>query len=75
MATMNISMPGGMRAFIEEQVATGQFANASDFVRDAVRDRMWSREALLAALEAGEASGDSDVTPREAFDAFLNASA
>ena len=74
MATMNISLPDGMRSFIEEQVATGQFANASDFIRDAVRDRMWSREALIAALEAGEASEDSDMAPRQAFDAFLKAS-
>lgn len=71
---MNISLPSGMRTFIEEQVATGQFANASDFIRDAVRDRMWSREALLAALEAGEASPDSDISPREAFDRFLKVS-
>ena len=53
MATMNISLPDAMKAFVEDQVATGAYANASDFIRDAVRDRMWSRNALIAALEEG----------------------
>ena len=73
MATMNISLPDAMKAFVEDQVATGAYANASDFIRDAVRDRMWSRNALIAALEEGEASPDSTVSPREAFAAFLSA--
>ena len=73
MATMNISLPDEMRTFIEDQVSTGLYSNASDFIRDAVRDRMWSREALLAALEEGEASGDSETGPREAFKEFLSA--
>jgi antitoxin ParD1/3/4 len=71
MATMNISLPDEMKAFIEGQVESGLYANASDFVRDAIRDRMWTPEALLAALEAGEASGLSDLGPRQIFDEFL----
>jgi antitoxin ParD1/3/4 len=73
MATMNISIPDEMRAFVEAQVASGLYANASDFIRDAIRDRMWTPAALSAALEAGEASGLSDISPREAFAAFLEA--
>lgn len=38
MATMNISLPDKMREWIDRQVATGRFANASDFVRDLIRD-------------------------------------
>lgn len=75
MATMNISLPDEMRRFVEDQVATGLYANASDYIRDAIRDRMWSREALLAALEEGEASGISDRGPREIFEDFLSANA
>jgi antitoxin ParD1/3/4 len=71
MSTMNISLPAGMKAFVEGQVESGLYANASDFVRDAIRDRMWTPEALLAALEAGEASGLSDLGPRQIFDEFL----
>jgi antitoxin ParD1/3/4 len=73
MATMNISLPDEMRQFIEDQVATGLYANASDYIRDAVRDRMWSRESLLAALEEGEASGDDIASPRQIFEEFLSA--
>ena len=38
MATMNISLPDKMREWIDQQVATGRFANASDLVRDLIRD-------------------------------------
>ncbi len=62
MATMNISLPDEMKAFIESQVATGMYSNASDYVRDAIRDSFRKRQALIAALEEGEASGFSDRT-------------
>lgn len=38
MATMNISLPDEMKAFVEAQVQTGRYANASDYVRDLIRD-------------------------------------
>ena len=38
MATMNISLPDKMREWIDQQVATGRFSNASDLVRDLIRD-------------------------------------
>jgi antitoxin ParD1/3/4 len=60
MATMNISLPDEMKAFIESQVATGMYANASDYVRDALRDGFRKRQALIAALEEGAASGISE---------------
>ena len=37
MATMNISLPDKMKEWVEEQVATGRYANASDYMRDLVR--------------------------------------
>jgi antitoxin ParD1/3/4 len=71
MATMNISLPTPMKTFVDDQVASGLYANASDFIRDTIRDRMWTTEALIAALDAGEASGLSDQSPREIFAEFL----
>jgi antitoxin ParD1/3/4 len=71
MSTMNISLPSAMKEFVEGQVESGLYANASDFIRDVIRDRMWTPEALIAALEAGEASGASDQSPREIFEEFL----
>jgi antitoxin ParD1/3/4 len=53
MATMNISLPDQMKSYIEDQVASGLYANASDFVRDLIRDRVAKRDALLAALGSG----------------------
>ncbi|MEW6429853.1 MAG: type II toxin-antitoxin system ParD family antitoxin, partial [Thermodesulfobacteriota bacterium] len=37
MATLNISLPDSMRAWIDVQIDSGQYANASDYIRDLVR--------------------------------------
>ena len=38
MATMNISLPDKMREWIDQQVASGRYSNASDLMRDLIRD-------------------------------------
>jgi antitoxin ParD1/3/4 len=58
---MNISLPASMKAFVESQVATGQFANASDYVRDIIRERQGAVDRLKALIEEGEASGVSPL--------------
>jgi len=60
MATMNISLPDEMKAFVERQVATGMYANASDFIRDLIRDRYEADAELGTLLEEGLASGISE---------------
>lgn len=68
MATMNISLPDQMKEWIEQQVATGRYANASDYVRDLIRedqDDGFGRNELRALIEEGLASGYSDRTPEE----------
>lgn len=67
MATMNISLPQSMKDFVEGQVATGQFANVSDYIRDVIRERQEAVDRLRALIEEGEASG---VSPRS-FDEIL----
>jgi antitoxin ParD1/3/4 len=66
MATMNISLPDALKDWVEQQVATGRYANASDMVRDLVRHDMDERERAIAELRAliqeGLNSGASDVT-------------
>jgi len=37
MATMNISLPDQMKAWVEAQAETGRYSNASDYVRDLIR--------------------------------------
>jgi antitoxin ParD1/3/4 len=54
---MNISLPDRMKAFVESQVSTGQFSNASDYIRDLIREREAGVERLRALIEEGEASG------------------
>lgn len=72
MATMNISLPDEMRAYIEAQVATGYFGNASDFVRHLIRtDLEQGRGRLRELLAEGERSGDSDLTLEEIWERAL----
>jgi antitoxin ParD1/3/4 len=37
MATMNVSLPDPMKAWVEEQARGGKYGNASDYVRDLIR--------------------------------------
>ena len=65
MATMNISLPDQMKEWVEKQVATGRYANASDYVRDLVRgdqDRASVVAELQAMIDEADASGISDLT-------------
>jgi len=80
MATMNVSLPDPMKRWVEEQIETGHYSNASDYVRDLIRrDQEYrdKREILIKALIAGEGSGVSgrtidsiwsDVKARHAID-------
>ena len=67
MATMNISLPDKMKAYIDAQVATGAYSNASDFVRDAIRNGFEKQQTLIALLEEGEVSGVSEMSVEEVF--------
>ena len=67
MATMNISLPDEMKQFVESQVATGRYANSSDYIRDIIRERQEAVDRLRALIDEGDASGAS---PRD-FDEIL----
>jgi antitoxin ParD1/3/4 len=62
MATLNISLPDAMREWIDAQVEAGQYANASDYIRDLVRHDQRERDAVRLALIEGEKSGRSKRT-------------
>ena len=51
MATMNISLPDAMKAWVEDRSSSGRYSNASDYVRDLIR-RDQDRSAQIAALQA-----------------------
>ena len=56
MATLNISMPDEMRAFIDTRVSMGEYQSASDYLRDLIRhDHEETEKLLLEGLESGTA--------------------
>ena len=60
MATMNVSLSDPMRAWIETQVNCGEYANASDYVRDLIRQDQREQQMVRLALVEAENSGISE---------------
>ena len=67
MQTMNISLPDPMKQYVEEQVSTGAYSSASEYVRELVRadqerrDKDQLEQLLLSSLNSGEAI---EITPQ-----------
>ena len=57
--TMNIALPEPMRAYVAERVASGQYGNTSEYVRELIRkdQREQTIARLRALVEEGLASG------------------
>ena len=54
MATLNISMPDEMRAFIKTRVSMGEYQSASDYLRDLVRhDHEATEQLLMDGINSG----------------------
>jgi len=72
MATMNISLPDQMKAWVEAQSADGRYSNSSDYVRDLIRREQVKAEKIAniqRLVDEARASGISDRTPRQIFEA------
>lgn len=67
MATMNISLPDEMKEWVEQQVATGQYGNASDYIRDIIRRDQEAIAQLQAMIDEGLNSGISNMSLDEIF--------
>ena len=68
MATMNVSLPDAMKAWVEEQAGTGRYSNASDYVRDLIRrdqERADKIVALQRLVDEAEDSGASSNSMSE----------
>lgn len=50
MSTMNVSIPDSMKLWVEEQAASGRYANSSDYVRHLIR-RDQERAAKIAHIQ------------------------
>lgn len=74
MATMNVSLPDEMKAWVDERVASGDYAGASDVVRDLIRSEQ-SRLAAVAEFQSiideAEASGTRTRTKEQVKAAVL----
>ena len=60
MATMNVSLPDAMKDWVEAQAQSGRYGNASDYVRDLIRNDQERRDKIAhmqtlvdEALESG----------------------
>ncbi|WP_306030078.1 type II toxin-antitoxin system ParD family antitoxin [Stappia sp. MMSF_3263] len=70
MATMNVSLPDPMKAWVEAQTGAGRYSNASDYVRDLIRkdqERQTAIRTLQAAITEGIESGESQAFDPTAF--------
>jgi antitoxin ParD1/3/4 len=52
---MNVSLPGALKAFVDDQVASGAYGTSSEYVRDLIRKDQ-DRRQLRALLLEGAAS-------------------
>lgn len=63
MATMNISLPDAMKAWVERQTDGERYSNASDYVRDLIRRDQERRQAIVtlqSAITEGVESGPAE---------------
>jgi antitoxin ParD1/3/4 len=63
MSTMNISLPGSMKEFVEQQAAEKGYATSSEYVRELIRraqDRQQLRDLLMEGARSAPAGpGDA----------------
>lgn len=61
MATMNVSVPDRMRDWVQSRIDTGQYASASDYVRDLIRRDQAGQAGALEAFDAAVMAGLADL--------------
>lgn len=74
MATMNISLPDQMKQWVEDQAATGRYANSSDVVRDLIRREQVRAEKIAhmqRLVDEARANGLSDGSMADVRDEAL----
>lgn len=63
MASMNISLPGPMKDWVETQTSSGRYDNASEYIRDLIRhdqDRASKISAMQKLVDEAFEGGASD---------------
>ncbi len=73
MATMNVSLPNPMKVWVETQVRSGQYGNASDYVRDLIRRDQQNREQIKVLQQAISKGIESGISDRSMLDILKEA--
>jgi antitoxin ParD1/3/4 len=66
MSTMNISLPEGLKVFVDEQVASRGYGTSSEYVRELIR-RDQDRQRLRSLLIEGASSRLTDEADEAYF--------
>lgn len=70
MARLNISIPDSLKAWIDAQVESGTYGNASEYIRDLILKDQRRKEAiavLQSAIDVGVKSGEASPFDGAAF--------
>jgi putative addiction module CopG family antidote len=69
MSTVTIELPAQLVEFAEAQVAAGRYTDVADYIRSMIRDRKQASDRLLAEIQKGLDSRDSDRSFRDIWQA------
>ena len=65
MVSMSITLPDPMKDWVEDQAQTGRYADASDYIRDLIRQDQEQTDKIARMqllVDEALASGDNDET-------------
>jgi antitoxin ParD1/3/4 len=70
MATINVSLPDEMKAFVENPAAKEGFGTTSEYLRSVIREvqKRQAKQALEAKLREATESGPAEPMTREDWD-------
>ena len=69
MSTMNISLPDGLKLFVDQQVSGRGYGTSSEYIRELIR-RDQDREHVRSLLLEGAASPATGPVDRAYFDSL-----
>lgn len=67
MQSINISLPDPLKAYVDDQLATGRYSSASEYVRELIRDdeKRKAQDRLEALLLEGLGGKQTTLTKAE----------
>jgi antitoxin ParD1/3/4 len=70
MQSMNISLPEPLKEFVDDQIASGRYSSASEYVRELIRsdEKRKAEERLEALLLEGLESEETELTRQDLID-------